>query len=293
MTTEEENRLLRGPFPWRGPGFLVTSRDLVPDLPPSINWKKRAYNYRREKRWSKVKEIHRDVYEDVSDLSRSELQATVEMTREELALRWDRLESEGEEVTAQFEELRDWIGERLRDAYREEPEDARWPFSDRAERLRPWNEIMRTGITGGSWGTQHFRVMIRTPNATTFYNDLRTANTLLVRYRALRHKRIGVALGGSGTGDYDPSPSARKALSTVARLDREHDGLAEMDIRDVWSYVEEQVVGLVNARANVRQDMRGRNKAPDRYPENTEELLELAQEVASERSQTFANRPKP
>ena len=66
-----------------------------------------------------------------------------------------------------------------------------------------------------------------------------------------------------------------------------------MSISEVWDYVEEEM-GLVNARANVRQDMRGRKKAPERYPETTEELVELALAVAdNERSQTFATNLNP
>ena len=92
--------------------------------------------------------------------------------------------------------------------------------------------------------------------------------------------------------EYDPSDAAEDALSAVIRVEENHDGLAEMGIGDVWDHVEKEV-GLVNARANLRQDMRGRDKAPDRYPQNTEELLKVAQEVVGERLQAFAHGPTP
>ena len=93
--------------------------------------------------------------------------------------------------------------------------------------------------------------------------------------------------------EYDPSDAAKNALSAVIQLDKDHEELTEMDIGDVWNHVEEEM-GLMNARANVRQDMRGRKKAPKRYPETTEELVGLALEVAdNERSQTFATNLNP
>ena len=302
MTSEEENKLLHGPFPWRGPGFIVTRYGLMRDLPPSSNWKKKAWQKNQEERREEMQEVRERVYEDTKNLSRSDLQATIKMTRDELILRWDQLEEEGEKMVEAYEDFREWIAERLRDAYREEPEGAKWPYSLRREELRPWNEIVRTGRIGTPntprMRTQFANVELRVPTPRTFNNHLRTANTLLRRYSALRYKRLDVAWGTSRSDDYDPSPSAREILSAVAGLAENgnglnSNGLAEVSISEVWNHVEEEV-GLVNARANLRQDMRGRGKAPNRYPETTEELVELALEVAdNERSQTFATDPNP
>lgn len=291
MTPEEENKLLHGPFPWRGPGFIVTRYGLVKDLPPSPNWKKKAWHKDEEERREEMQEVRERVYEETKDLSRSELQATIKMTRDELILRWDQLEKEGEKVVKAHEHFQEWIAERLQDTYREEPEGARWPYSLRVEKLRPWNEIVRTG-----WPrleTQHAYIKLRTPNSRTFNDHLRTAHLLLRRYSTLRYKRLNVAWGTSRSEKYEPSPSAQKALSAVAGLaengnELNGNGLASASLTEVWNHVEEEV-GIVNARANVRQDMRGRGKAPNRYPQTTEDLVELALEVAgNKRSQTFA-----
>jgi len=297
MTPEEENKLLKGPFPWRGPGFIVTRYGLVKDLPPSSNWKKKAWRKNREERREEMQKVRERVYEETGGLSRSDLQATIKMTRDELILRWDKLEEEGEKMVEAYEDFRGWITERLQDAHREEPEGAKWPYSFRAEERRPWNEIVKAGPIGTPYGpklaTQHAEVWLRTPNHRTFNGHFRTANTLLRRYSTLRLKRFGVALGPSKSEEYEPSPSARDVLSAVAGLAENADGLASASIGEVWDYVEEES-GLVNARANVRQDMRGRGKAPNRYPETTEELVELALEVAAnERSRTFADAPNP
>jgi hypothetical protein len=152
-----------------------------------------------------------------------------------------------------------------------------------------WHYYVQAESHRGIFGTE------KKPNFRQLQLHARRFNRLLYRYRTLRTRRRSVAYGSTERpepDDYDPSPGAEKILSAVARLDRENDGLAEVDIGDVWGYLEEEM-GLVNARANVRQDMRGREKAPGRYPEDTEELLELAREVASERSQTFANPLNP
>lgn len=297
MTLEEENRLLSGPFPWRGPGFIVSTRGLIRDLPPSINWKEKVWGPESRETES-LQKIRKSVWEETNGMSRADLHATIEITREQLALEWEKLNRHGERVVEEYEALQSWIADGIRDPYRDDPKRPERPRStmrDRVETLRPWNEVLRGPAPHTTFGNQYFRVYMRMPPPTKFFSTFGTANILLRRYKTLKERSKHISLGPTAKrGDYDnPSPSARKALSAVARLDREHDGLAEMDIRDVWDYVEEEVVGLVNARANVRQDMRGRNKAPDRYPENTEELLELAREVASERSQTFANRPKP
>jgi hypothetical protein len=290
MTKQEESRIFTGRWPWELPGVKVVGEGIaVCDIPKySSNPDRRRSEIRKFREQSN--EFRREAMEEVEGFSRSELQATIEMTRDELALRWAKLKSTGEKVEDRFGQFKEWIAERLRDNHRDDPEGAEHPFSDLLwvhtrigvpERHDQWQHVFgRSHLTG----IESVRALNR---------HIRSFNEIAGRYSGLRLKRFSVAVGGSGTGDYDPSPAARKALSTVARLDREHDGLAEMDIRDVWDYVEEEVVGLVNARANVRQDMRGRNKAPGRYPKDTEELLELAREVAGERSQTFANRPKP
>ncbi len=290
MTKQEESRIFTGRWPWELPGIKVVGEGIaVCDIPKYSSTPDRRRSEIRKFR-EQSNEFRREAMEEVKGFSRSELQATIEMTRDELALRWAKLKSTGEEVEDRFDQFKEWIAERLQDNYRDNPEGAEHPFSDLLWRYT------RIGIpaTPDQWqhvfGRSHLTGL---ESVRALNRHIRSFNEIAGRYSGLRLKRFSVAVGGSGTGDYDPSPAARKALSTVARLDREHDWLAEMDIGDVWDYLEEEVVGLVNARANVRQDMRGRNKAPGRYPENTEELLELAREVASERSQTFANRPKP
>jgi hypothetical protein len=284
MTPEEENKLLKGPFPWRGPGFIVTMYGLMLDLPPSINWKQKSYKENRKERRKRVQEIRENVYEDTRDLSRSDLQATIEMTREELELRWESIKRKGEELTEKYEAFRNWVIERLRDTYREEPEGAKWPRSNRVERLRPWNEVKRTGHTGGSWGTQHFRVMLRVPTPTGFSGNLRTADTLLIRYKTLRHRRLNVALGSS-KADYDPSPGAQELLSAVARLDRKHDGLADQPHKsNIWRLVHREIgEGELNNKAvnrlnqRLASDMRDKGVG-DRFPKTPKELVELAHE---------------
>lgn len=285
MTLEEENQLLKGPFPCRGPGFIVTMHGLMRDLPPSINLKEKAWGNRRKEKRQKVQEIRETVYEDTRDLSRSDLQATIKMTREELELRWESIKREGEKLVDQYEAFRDWVIERLRDTYREEPKGVKWPRSDRIERLRPWNEVMRTEHRGGSWGTQHFRVMLRMPTPTDFLGDLRTADTLLIRYKTLRQKRFDIALGGSKTDDYDPSPGAQQLLSAVVQLDRKHDGLADLPHKsNVWRLVHRKIgegkldnkaVNRLNQR--LASDMQEKGVG-NRFPETPRELVDLAHE---------------
>jgi hypothetical protein len=283
MTPEEENRLLKGPFPWRGPGFIVAMHGLEFDFPPSLNWKEKAWDNREERRKT-MQEIREDVYEDTAHLSRSALQATIEMTREELALRWESVKRKGEELTEPYEEFRSWIAERLRDHYRENPKGAKWPRCDRVEELRPWNEVVRSGMP--RLATQHFRVELRVPTPTTFLNELRTANTLLQRYRTLRFKRFGVALGSSND-DYTPSDGAQEILWAVSQLDQKREGLEELDYKsNIWRLVHRMIgEGELNDKAlkrlnqRLRSDMEGKGVG-DRFPETPEELVELAREHA-------------
>jgi len=293
MTPEEENKLLKGPFPWRGPGFAVTRYGLVRDLPPSPNWKKKAWQKNQEERREEMQEVRERVYEDTKNLSRSDLQATIEMTRDELILRWDQLEEEGEKMVEAYEDFREWIAERLQDAYREEPEGAKWPYSLRGEDLRPWNEIVRTGRIGSlnspRLATQHAKVELRALNPRTFNNHFRTANTLLRRYSALRYKRLDVAWGTSGPDleEYTPSKKPKRLLQAVAKLDEEKEGLAEADSKAA-------IYRLVHARLNggemedgaakrlneaLRGDMK-RGGFTSRFPETPEKLVELAQTLS-------------
>ncbi|WP_118831874.1 hypothetical protein [Salinibacter ruber] len=92
--------------------------------------------------------------------------------------------------------------------------------------------------------------------------------------------------------EYDPAPKAKKVLETVV----EHqEKIREMSLSEAFTYLDDDL-GLIHARANLRKDMRGEEKAASHYPgkgDDVEKLLELAREVAGERSQTFANRSNP
>jgi hypothetical protein len=297
MTKREEARIYTGPWPWRLPGLKVIGEGIaVCDIPPGKNsGNPRRFHSEEESMRERARELRSEAREEVKNLSRSELRATIEMTREQLALRWAKLKRTGEEAEKRFDKFKEWIAERLRDNFRDNPKGAEYPYSNLL------HGYVRIGIPTPYDQWTH----VRARSHLTGMESLRTLNghigmfnQLAGRYSFLRDKRFSVALGSSTSNEYEsPSPSAQKALSAVARLNRGNDGLpdvdiGEMDIGDVWSYVEEEM-GLVNARANLRQDMRGRGKAPDRYPKDTEELLELAREVANKRSQTFATPLNP
>jgi hypothetical protein len=243
-----------------------------------------------------VETITEGVHEETEDLSRSDLQATIEMTREELALRWEGLNRDGEKIEHQFEESREWIAERLQAAYREE--DERDPqsfeeFADSSGRIAmpiqrpPWTAVMRSGLF--SWGTPLFRNLLQVPDSKRFLMELRTCNTLLLRYGALRHERLDVAWGTSGPDleEYTPSKKPKRLLQAVAKLDEEKEGLAEADSKAA-------IYRLVHARLNggetedgaakrlneaLRGDMK-RGGFTSRFPETPEKLVELAQTLS-------------
>lgn len=286
MTPEEESRIFTGPWPWKLPGFVVAGMGVVVcDVPPADDV---SFAYEEERREGKELfwDLQEEASEDVEGLSPSELRATIEMTRDELALQWAKLKQTGDKVRGRYDDFREWLVERLREAHRDNPRGAKRPFSSlltpRARwesplRLDQWSFVRAQSHRGGR------------PSLRTLKSHVQSFNLLAGRYRELRRKRYGIAHGRSQlrSSEYKPSPTVEEILQATIELDSEH--FAEMDISEAWSYLEEST-GRVGVRDTVYQDMVGRDKAPERYPRSTEALLELAREILGKRSPNVVQR---
>lgn len=286
MTPKEESRIFTGPWPWKLPGFVVAGMGVVIcDVPPADDLSYACKEERREGKelfWN----LQEEASEDVEGLSRPELRATTEMTRDELALQWAKLKQTGDKVRSRYEDFREWLAERLHEAYRDNPRGATRPFSSlltpRAQwesplRLDQWSFVRAQSHRGGR------------PSLRTLNGHIQSFNVLAGRYRELRRKRYGIAHGRSQprSRGYKPSGTVEEILQAVVALDSEQ--FAKMDISEAWSYLEEST-GRVGVRDTVYQDMVGRDKAPDRYPKSTEALLELAREITGQRSPNVVQR---
>ena len=114
-------------------------------------------------------------------------------------------------------------------------------------------------------------------------------NRIAGRYKYLRSKRMVVAIGDSEPDleEYTPSRKPKRLLQTVAKLDKEKDGLAEADSKTA-------IYRLVHARLNggdvKDEDIKNLNGALYRnmkdkgfishFPETPEELVELARTLS-------------
>jgi hypothetical protein len=297
MTPEEESRLLNGPFPWRLSGVIVTRTGALCSVEQDSE--RRPFDGREERRELSAK-VQEEAERDVENLSRPELQATAQMTREELALKWDELKRAGKAVMERREHFKEWLGSRLQEAPSGEHDKFSWPFPYRVPTwaepryTNAWHYYVQAESHRGIFGTE------KKPNFRQLQLHARRFNRLLYRYRTLRTRRRSVAYGSTERpkpDDYDPSPGAEKILSAVARLDQKHDGLDELDHKsEIWRPVHRMVgEGELNDKALNRLNQRlasdmEEKGLKDRFPETPEELVNLAREHApAEPSQPFDN----
>jgi len=210
------------------------------------------------------------------------------MTRDVLALRWANIKRYGEKLEAKYDDFREWITERLKDAHRDNPKGAERPFSLLLTPRARWEMPVRKELD--QWDFVASRSHLRgNPSLGSYRGQINSFNLIAGRYRILRQKREYVAYGSSRRPpeDYTPSPKAREILATVARLDEERTGLAEAESKAaIWRLVYREIEGgeLQNRAAEkigqtLRADM-SRKAFGNQFPTTPKELVELARELS-------------
>lgn len=284
MTPEEEVRIFTGPWPWELPGVVIMGTGAaISNVPPKDqeHLSKKARDLRQ-----RFRRLQEETREETENLSLPERRATIEMTRDELALRWAQLKRTGEKLQGQYQQFKEWMGERLQDVHRDEPKGAEHPRSDLIYGLAQigiptrndqWKHVIRQSHLGGAHGLTRLR------------RQARMFNTLSGRYQELRGQRFTAALGHSepDLDEYDPSPTAKRLLDAIATLDEERGDLAEADhktaifriVHDRLNNGESTEAATKRLNQALRSDMERKGHL-GRFPETPKELVALAREVS-------------
>jgi len=288
MTEREEQRIFTGPWPSELTGIVIGGEGiLIANVPPMD---RSTINQKVRERRKYAHDVREDVYEETQDLSHSELRATIEMARDELALRWAKVKELGEKVQERFEGFKDWIAEGLQEPYRDDPIGPQYPFSSllhgyvRIGHPRHGDQWIR----GDQWTHVKAHSHVGTDSG-MLERQIQTFNRIAGRYRYLRTKRMVVAIGGPEPDpeEYTPSRKPKRLLQAVAKLDEEKEGLAEAESKTAiyrlaharlnGGEVEERATKRLNGA--LRRDME-RGGFLSQFPETPEELVELARTLS-------------